>query len=253
MLWSLYSTTMNTYQIKNQDSILTVEGSRQYIYKLRDMPEADKPREKLIAHGPGMLSIVELLAIILNTGTVKEDVLMMASRVIREYGEKSFASFDDALKISEELNIPIGKACQIVASSELGRRFFKKTGGRNVCVRNAKDVSAYVRDMHDLPKEYLRGIYVNNHHQVVHDEVLSMGTIDANIIHPREVFKPAVEYGASAVILVHNHPSGIVTPSAADIHVTKQLIDAGKIMGISLVDHVIVGKGKFTSVPVIYE
>lgn len=256
MLWSSQDVLMHseTYEIKNFDTLLSSgSNTRQYIYKLRDMPDADKPREKLIAHGPGMLSIVELLAIVLNTGTVKEDVLMMTSRIIREYGEKSFASFDNPQKISDELSIPLIKACQIVASSELGRRFFKKSGGRNVSVRNAKDVSAYVRDMHTLPKEYLRGIYVNNHHQVIHDEVLSMGTLDANIIHPREVFKPALEYGASAVILVHNHPSGVVTASSADITITRQLIDAGKIMGVSLIDHVIVGKGKFTSVPVIYE
>ncbi|MEN9621870.1 MAG: hypothetical protein RLZZ67_304 [Candidatus Parcubacteria bacterium] len=244
---------MNTYEIKNVDSIFTEGAVRQYIYKLRDMPDADKPREKLIVHGPGMLTVVELLAVILNTGTVKEDVLMMASRIIREYGEKSFASFDDASKISEKLNIPIIKACQMVASSELGRRFFKKSGGRNISVRNAKEVSLYVRDMHALPKEYLRGIYVNNHHQIIHDEVLSMGTIDANIVHPREVFKPAFEYGASAVILVHNHPSGVITPSQADIDITKQLVGAGKIMGIALIDHVIVGKGKFVSVPVLYD
>jgi DNA repair protein RadC len=244
---------MNTYEIKNVDTLFTTGTVRQYIYKLRDMPEADKPREKLIVHGPGMLTVVELLAVILNTGTVKEDVLMMASRIIREYGEKSFASFDDAAKIAEKLSIPITKACQIVASSELGRRFFKKSGGRNISVRNAKEVSLYVRDMHVLPKEYLRGIYVNNHHQIIHDEVLSMGTIDANIVHPREVFKPAFEYGASAVILVHNHPSGVITPSQADIDITKQLVGAGKIMGIALIDHVIVGKGKFVSVPVLYD
>ncbi|MBX4209325.1 DNA repair protein RadC [Candidatus Parcubacteria bacterium] len=226
---------------------------REYIYKLRDLPEADKPREKMLSGGPGALSIVELVAVILNSGTVKEDVLSMSSRVIREYGEKSFASLDDPKKISEDIGMPIGKACQIVASSELGRRFYKKPGGRNVSIRNAKDVSAYVRDMHDLPKECLRGIYLNNHHKIVHDEVLSMGTLDANLIHPREVFKPAVEYGASAVILVHNHPSGVVTPSSSDIEITKQLVDAGKIMGISLVDHVVVGKGKYTSVPAIYE
>ncbi len=245
---------MNTYAIPNLDKMMTLDtADRQYIYKLRDMAEADKPREKMLSSGPAVLSIVELVAVILNSGTVKEDVLSMASRVIREYGEKSFASFDDPKKISDELDIPIVKACQIVASSELGRRFYKKVGGRNVSVRNAKDVSAYVRDMHDLPKEYLRGIYLNNHHKVVHDEVLSMGTLDANLIHPREVFKPAVEYGASAVILVHNHPSGVVTPSSSDIEITKQLIDAGKIMGISLVDHVIVGKGKYATVPVVYE
>ncbi len=242
-----------SYSIQNSDKLLKLDGERQYIYKLRDLPEADKPREKLVQHGPGMLSIIELVAIILNTGTVKEDVLTMASRIIREYGEKSFASFDDPKKLSEEISIPLGKACQIVASAELGRRFFKKPGGRNVSIRNAKDVSAYVRDMHELPKEYLRGIYVNGHHRVVHDEVLSMGTLDANIIHPREVFKPALEYGAAAVILVHNHPSGMVMPSSADIEITKQLVSAGKIMGISLIDHVIVGKGKYASVPIIYE
>ncbi len=246
---------MTTYPIQNLDKIIGLDTSftRQYVYKLRDMPEADKPREKLIEKGPDVLSIIELVAIILNTGTVKEDVLSMSSRIIREYGEKSFTSFDNPQKISEELGIPLVKACQIVASSELGRRFYKKTGGRNISIRNLKDVSAYVRDMHDLPKEYLRGIYLNGHHRLVHDEILSMGTIDANIIHPREVFKPALEYGASAVILVHNHPSGVVTPSSADIEITKQLLEAGKIMGISLVDHVIVGKGKYTSVPVIYD
>jgi len=245
---------MSTYSIQNSDKLLTLDGvERQYIYKLRDLPEADKPREKLIQHGPGMLSIIELVAILLNTGTVKEDVLTMSSRIIREYGEKSFASFDDPKKLAEEISIPLGKACQIVASAELGRRFFKRPGGRNVSIRNAKDVSAYVRDMHELPKEYLRGIYVNGHHRVVHDEVLSMGTLDANIIHPREVFKPALEYGAAAVILVHNHPSGMVMPSSADIEITKQLVSAGKIMGIALIDHVIVGKGKYASVPIIYE
>ena len=243
------------YAIKNFDRILTSVpvGERQYVYKLRDLPEADKPREKLVSHGPQALSIVELIAVLINTGTVREDVMTMASRIIREYGEKSFASFDDPQKISKELGIPLGKACQIVASSELGRRFFKKPGGRNISIRNAKDVSSYVRDMHELPKEYLRGIYVNVHHRIIHDEVLSMGTLDSNIIHPREVFKPAIEYGAAAVILVHNHPSGVVTPSAADIQITKQIIDAGKILGISLVDHVIVGKGKHVSVPVIYD
>lgn len=245
-----------TYSIPNLDRLMAPDappGERQYVYKLRDLPEADKPREKMLSQGPGVLSIAELVAVILNTGTVKEDVLSMSSRLIREYGEKSFSSLDDARRVSLELDIPLVKACQIVASSELGRRFYKKTGGRNVSIRNAKDVSAYVRDMHELTKEHLRGIYLNNHHRVVHDEVLSMGTLDANLIHPREVFKPAVEYGASAVILVHNHPSGVVTPSVSDIDITKQLVDAGRIMGVSLIDHVIVGGGKYASVPVSYE
>lgn len=240
-----------TYSMKNLDMIV-VSGDRPYVLKLRDLPSEDKPREKLLAQGPSSLTLQELVAILLESGTVKEDVLSMSSRVIREYGEKSFASAVDPKKLSETLDIPIVKACRIVASSELGRRFFKRPGGRNVSIRNAKDLSAYVRDMHELPKECLRGIYLNNHHKVIHDEVLSMGTLDANLVHPREVFKPAIEYGASAVILVHNHPSGVVVPSQADIDVTKQLIEAGQLIGISLVDHVVVGKGKYASVPATY-
>lgn len=249
---------MNTYQIKNLDRVMTLStepgSERQYSYRrLRDMPDADKPREKMLAHGPAALSIAELVAVLLGTGTVKEDVLSLSSRIIREYGERSFASVDDAKRLSADLDVPMVKACQIVASSELGRRFYKRPGGRGVSIRNAKDVSAYVRDMHDLQRECLRGIYLNNHHKVIHDEVLSMGTIDANLVHPREVFKPGIEYGASAIILVHNHPSGVVTPSQADIDVTRQLVEAGRLMGISVVDHVVVGGGKHASVPVSYE
>ena len=117
-----------TYSIPNLDRLMAPDappGERQYVYKLRDLPEADKPREKMLSQGPGVLSIAELVAVILNTGTVKEDVLSMSSRLIREYGEKSFSSLDDARRVSLELDIPLVKACQIVASSELGRRFYK--------------------------------------------------------------------------------------------------------------------------------
>jgi DNA repair protein RadC len=248
---------MNTeYEIKNHDQILAPTVGAGYlprVYRFRDLPDAEKPRERMLEQGVRALSIAELVAVLINTGTTREDVMTMSTRIIREYGEKSFAAFEDPKKLAEEIDIPLGKACQIVASSELGRRFYKKTGGRSVAIRNAKDVSVYVRDMHDLPKECLRGIYLNNYHKVIHDELLSMGTMDANLVHPREVFKPAVEYGAAAVILVHNHPSGVVTASHPDIEITQQLVEAGRTLGISVVDHVIVGKGKFASVPVVYE
>ncbi|MBI5134187.1 MAG: DNA repair protein RadC [Candidatus Taylorbacteria bacterium] len=242
-----------SYPRRSFERVTAPEGEREYVYKLRDMPEADKPRERLLAHGPAALSLSELVAVLLNAGTTKEDVLSMSGRIIREYGEKSFASADNPKRMSEALDIPIVKACQIVASSELGRRFYKSSGGRSAKVRSAKDVSNYVRDMHELSKECLRGLYMNNHHQIIHDEVLSMGTLDANIVHPREVWKPALEYGASAVILVHNHPSGVVAASEADVEITRQLVLAGKIMGIPLLDHVIVGKGKHVSISVNYE
>jgi DNA repair protein RadC len=103
--------------------------------------------------------------------------------------------------------------------------------------------------MRDLPKEHLRGLYLDTHYQLIHDEVISIGSLTSNIIHPREVFRPALEYSASAVILAHNHPSGVAKPSEADILITRQIVEAGKILGISLLDHVIVTKTKFESVP----
>jgi DNA repair protein RadC len=150
--------------------------------------------------------------------------------------------------MAEELDIPEAKTVQIVACAELGKRFFQKNTEGAAVLRTAKDVADYAYDMQHLTKEHLRGIYLNSHYQVIHDEVISIGTVDTNMVHPREVFRPAVAYGAVAVILVHNHPSGILKPSQADIEVTEHLIQAGKLMGIQVVDHVIVGKGKSTCV-----
>ena len=131
--------------------------------------------------------------------------------------------------------------------------FFKKSSSRAAVIRTAKDVFEYVRDIRELPKEQLRGIYLNAHHRVIHDEVISIGTVNANLVHPREVFRPALEYSAVALVLAHNHPSGIVKPSEADITVTQQLVASGKMLGINLLDHIVVTKNKFISIPVSYE
>jgi DNA repair protein RadC len=106
--------------------------------------------------------------------------------------------------------------------------------------------------MRDLPREHLRGIYLDTHNRVIHDEVISIGTINSNIVHPREVFKAAIEYNAAAIILVHNHPSGVATPSASDIEVTKQIIEAGRIIGINLLDHIVVTHSGFVSIEADY-
>ncbi len=222
-------------------------SNKQYTFTIKDMPTEDKPREKLLKYGPTTLSTQELVAVLLNTGTKKEDVLSMSSRIIKDYGERALAGQNDAAFLAKELDIPIIKAMQIVACSELGRRFFEKRTSGPQTIRTAKDVYEYLQDMRNLPKEHLRGIYLNTHHRIVHDEVISIGTINSNLIHPREVFKPAIEHGAAAVILAHNHPSGIVTPSQADIDITKHIIEVGKIIGIPVVDHVVIGKNKFTA------
>lgn len=239
-----------TYAIADRTSMLSDSLlEKKYVLKVRDLPLEDKPREKMLAQGPGGLSVVELLAIVLSVGTKKEEVLAMSSRILKEYGTKSLVSARDPKKLVAELGIPEGKALQIVACAELGRRFFDRNIAGAAIVRSPRDVFEYAKDMRDLSREHLRGIYLNAHYKVIHDEVISIGTVDASIIHPREVFKPALEYSAAAVILVHNHPSGIAAPSAQDIAVTKQLAEAGRMLGIDLIDHVVVTRDEFASIP----
>lgn len=243
------------YQLDNYDILLDEEPQfsvKEYVLKIRDLPQEDKPREKMSKYGPRALSVSELIAILLNTGTTKEDVMNMSARIIREYGERALAVETDPLALARELAIPQTKAFQIVACAELGRRFFERKPHGLATIRTAQDVFDYLPEMRSLPKEHMRGIYLNTHHCVIHDEVLSIGTINSNLIHPRELFKPAIEYGAAAVILAHNHPSGIVTPSKADIEITNHLIKVGKLIGIPLVDHVIIGRTTYTSIQADY-
>jgi len=239
------------YTLTHNEKILDNPGKR-YHLKIRDLPQEEKPREKILKHGVSVLSVSELLAVVLNTGTKKEGILEMSERIIKGYGEGGIMSEKNPVSLSNNFNIPLTKAVQIIACAELGRRFFQKNDFSAPVVRTAREVYEYVKDMQSLSKEHLRGIYLNAHYKVIHDEVISIGTVDANIIHPREVFKPAVEHSAVALILVHNHPSGDTMASEADIAVTEQLVKAGKVLGIDLIDHVIVTKHSFASVPAEY-
>jgi len=250
------SIKLSPYVIKDTDLYMTSapdNNVRVYDLRLKDLPQEEKPREKLISYGPSTLSLAELVAVVLNVGTKTEDVLAMSKRLVKEYGVSALSSQIDPQQLSVDLNIPVGKACQIIACSEIGRRLYKKNDIGLAVIRTAKDAYEYLRDMHSLPKEQLRGIYLDTHNRVIHDEVISIGTINTNIVHPREVFRPALEYGAVAVVLAHNHPSGVVSPSTADIEITKQLVHAGKIIGIHVLDHVVITKDGFQSVGVDYQ
>lgn len=237
------------YKLKDRSLILDGDG-KEYHLKIRDLPNEDKPREKMLKHGAQVLSASELMAVLLGNGSKKEGVLEMSERIIKEYGEGAIMNETDPNTLSQNFKIPIVKSMQIVACAELGRRFFDHSERTLPVIRTARAVYDYVSDMRNLTKEHLRGIYLNSHYKVIHDEIISIGTVDSNIIHPREVFKPALSYSAVALILVHNHPSGELTPSVADREVTKQLVEAGKLLGVDLIDHVIVTKESFISVPI---
>lgn len=236
------------YKIKNNNIIIN-QNKKYNILAIRDRPNDDKPREKMIKLGPESLSSAELLSIILNSGTKKEEVLSMADRILKEYGKNSIINEKNPKNIEKEFGLPLVKSCQIVACFELGKRFFKENKIGTITIRNAKQAYEHLQDMSKLNKEHFRGLYLNNHYKLVHTETISIGTLDASIIHPREVFKPALEYSASAIIIAHNHPSGVLKPSQEDLEINTKLKEAGEILGIEVLDHLIISKNKFISLP----
>lgn len=236
------------YQIGDTDTVLSHDSSPRYIMRVRDLPLAEKPREKLLASGAGGLTMAELVAVLWGVGTRKEEVMSMAQRLFREYGEKAMLHETSPTRLATALDIPLQKACQIIACLEIGRRFFATKSGQPVYVRTTQQAYSYLASVDSCSKEQLRGLYLNSRYQVVHDEVISVGSLTASIIHPREVFQPAITSGAVAVIVAHNHPSGDLTPTASDLDITAQLQEAGQILGIDLLDHLIITETAYVSI-----
>jgi DNA repair protein RadC len=235
-----------SYKIKDHNLIIN-RNKKYNILAVKDRSEDDRPREKMIQQGAETLSSAELLAIILNSGSKKEDVLNMANRIIKEYGKNSIINERNPKNLEKEFDLPLVKSCQIVACFELGRRFFKEEKIGSVTIRNAKQAFEYLKDMGKLSKEHFRGLYLNSRYKLIHSETISIGTLDASIIHPREVFRPAIEYSASAIIVAHNHPSGTLKATSDDLEITEKLKEAGAILGIEILDHLIISKNKFLS------
>ncbi len=212
---------------------------------IRDLPEEEKPREKLRKHGPAALKNYELMAVILGRGTRKEGILELAQRIMSQYGDQAAFSEGDVEKIEKALGLSPVQACQVVAAFELGKRLFGKQ--TDVFLRSPEEVFQYARDLARLKKEHLRGLYLDTRNKLIRDEVIAIGTLNQSLSHPREVFHPAIESNAAAIILVHNHPSGDPSPSKDDIELTRQIYQASKILGIDILDHVIIGNERYFS------
>jgi DNA repair protein RadC len=241
------TTTDAPYKLQDHDLFMG-EAIEPYVLRVKDLPDAEKPREKLTQAGPSELSVAELVAVIWSVGTKNEDVLAMARRTVQEYGERSIANELDAQRLAQTATIPLGKACQVVAAFELGRRYYATAAGRPVHIRDSQQAYQYLRSMGHMQKEQLRGLYLNSRQQIIHDEVISVGSLTSNVVHPREVFRPAIERGAVAIIIAHNHPSGSLSPTMADVQVTEQLQAAGELIGIELLDHLIIAGARYVSV-----
>jgi DNA repair protein RadC len=213
---------------------------------IRDLPRIERPREKLLKYGAGRLSAPELLAILLGTGKKGESVLLVAKKLLKAAPFENLPSLTpgDFRKIS---GIGPAKTCELLASIELGKRLFQNKKVIISQLLSPQDVFDSLKDIRESKKEHFLVIFLDSRNQQIHREIISIGTINASLVHPREVFEPAVKHLAVQVILAHNHPSGDLEPSEEDLSVNKRLIEAGKLLGIEVLDHIIVSKTAFTS------
>ncbi|WP_212943586.1 RadC family protein [Heyndrickxia oleronia] len=215
---------------------------------IRDYPAGERPRERLVKHGARSLSNQELLAILLRTGTKDESVIQMANRVLQAFDGLRLlkeASLEEIMKIK---GIGFAKAVQILATIEIGRRIGNLTYNDRYIIRSPEDAANYVmNDLRFLSQEHFVCIYLSTKNQVIHQQTIFIGSLNASIVHPREVFKEAFRRSAASIICIHNHPSGDPGPSREDIEVTKRLVECGKIIGIEILDHLIIGDKKFVS------
>ncbi|MFD2612567.1 RadC family protein [Paenibacillus gansuensis] len=215
---------------------------------LRDVPNEDRPRERMLQFGASALSNAELLAILLRTGTIAESAVRLAQRVLQEAGGlRDLVDFrtEELIRIK---GIGSAKALQIQAGIELGRRLAKTALPDVVTVRSPEDAANYcMEDMRYLKKEHFVCLFLNTKNHIIGQETLSMGSLNASIVHPREVFRAAIQRSSASLICVHNHPSGDPSPSPEDIGMTRRLIEAGEIIGIDVLDHIIIGDQRYVS------
>ena len=209
---------------------------------IKEIPHFDRPREKLAGRGPEALSDTELLAILLGSGIKGKDVLQVAHTLLRKFDSKK-ERIDLKTLLSVE-GVGLAKGCQIMAALEFARRRLVK---ERILIRKAEDVLPYISYIADKKQEYFICISLNGANEVIGNRIVTVGLLNTNQVHPREVYADAISDRAASVILAHNHPSGLLKASADDMETTRQLVEAGKILGISVLDHIIIArKGYFS-------
>ena len=213
---------------------------------IKDLPQHQRPREKLTAKGPQNLKNKELLAILLRTGHQGRNALEIAERLLYKFSIHRLTSlgYKDLINIH---GLDSGKACTLLAAFELTSRALEKEDNSLPTIKTASDAVVHLQNIRNNKKEHLVALYLNARQQLIHQETISVGTLDTNIVHPREVFYPAVQNPVSGVIVAHNHPSGDLNPSSEDRDITDRLRQAGEILGIDLIDHIIVTQKSFKS------
>lgn len=218
---------------------------------MKELPESERPYEKLQKYGPEVLSEAELLAVIFRTGSRNERAVEIAQRLLNLHTSKQgiLHLYELSLKELQQIKgIGVVKAIQVKALLELSKRISKEQAVEHYQITSPGSIAAiYMEEMRHLKQEYFKVVFLDTKNHITGDQNVTIGSINASIVHPREVFKEAIKRSAASMILIHNHPSGDPTPSREDIQVTERLYESGKLLGIDILDHIIIGDGIYIS------
>ena len=215
----------------------------QYRLLIRDLPAKERPRGRLRDHGPAYLSNAELIAILLRTGTTAENVIDLATRLLSQHGGLEGLAKASFHELAEQHGMGDAKTAQLKAALELGKRLLTTSGEQRVAIQSPEDVAnLLMAEMALLEQEHLRVLLLNTKNQVLSISEVYKGNVNSAVIRAGEVFQEAVRGNCPAIIIVHNHPSGDPTPSPEDVRVTQQLVEAGRLLDIEVLDHVILGR-----------
>ncbi len=216
---------------------------------VKAIPEGERPRERLLLHGPEVVSSTELIAVILGSGSQGHSVLQVAQELMLRFGSVQKIAEATIQELCQIRGLGSTKAAQLKAAFALGERAAKPIESTRPCVKTPKQAYLLVKNfLENARKEHFMVILLDAKCCVIAQEVVAVGTLSQALVHPREVFYPAIRHTAAGLVLAHNHPSGDPTPSHEDLSSTKLLIDAGKTMGIPVQDHIIVGKDSYVSI-----
>ncbi len=219
------------------------------LYLIREMKQTERPRERLLSVGAHALSNEELLAILLSTGTKDHSVLALAHEVLTRIEHLSDMKKLTVQEFMHIKGIKTAKATTLIAAMELGRRLAKPTTEIKPKITSPYDVYYMLSpDLKHLDQEHFIVLYLNVKSELIKEETIYIGTLNQMVIHPRDIFKKAIQFSAAAMLFVHNHPSGNASPSKADVSTTNQLCRASEIIGIDIIDHLILGNDEFYSI-----
>ncbi|HLQ73364.1 MAG TPA: DNA repair protein RadC [Bacillota bacterium] len=215
---------------------------------IKDVPKEERPRERLLNMGARYLSNKELLAILLVSGTRDESVMQLSNRLLMHFEGLNYLSEATIEELTTIRGIGVAKGVMLLAAIELGKRMSEYKPEDRLTIRSPEDGANYVmEEMRHLKQEHFVALFLNTKNEVIKRKTIFIGSLNTSVVHPRELFREAVKRSSASIICLHNHPSGDPTPSNEDIHVTKRLSEAGKVIGIEVLDHIIIGDRKFIS------